>query len=409
MKALATWKTVFSVAIPEPGGPMSAQPDSAAHGSEPSTKSADARVIAGRDVFGSSNETSSAAATPILSCRHLWKVYGPDARRTQAILNQDLGRDEKIALLAAQGANPAVADVSLEVRSGEILMVMGLSGSGKSTMVRCLSRLIEPDAGEVRFQGLDLLQAKRSDLIDIRRRKIGMVFQNFGLMAHLSALNNVAFPLRVQGMPLAARREKARAMLELVGLAGREECLPAQLSGGQQQRVGIARSLITDPDLWFLDEPFSALDPLIRKQMQDEFLRLQAKLHKTIIFVTHDFLEAARLGDRIAIMKDGKIIQIGTVLDFILNPADDYVRSFVADVPALRVIKAGQIAKPVKEPFDFQGEPRIDASETIESTLECFLSGVQRVAVQNADGSIVGTIDRELVKTFLHRANADDA
>ncbi len=345
----------------------------------------------------------------ILSCKSLWKIYGSLPVSLRAVLNEPLTGEEKIERLREQGASAAVADVTLDVRAGEILMIMGLSGSGKSTLLRCMSRLIEPEAGEIKFQGLDFLRAKRADLIDIRRRKIGMVFQNFGLMAHLSAIDNVAFPLRVRGLSAAERRNKARAMLELVGLGGCENSRPSQLSGGQQQRIGIARSLVTDPDLWLLDEPFSALDPLIRKQMQDEFQRLQAKLNKTIVFVTHDFLEAARLGDRIAIMKDGKIKQIGTALDFILHPADAYVKSFVADVPAVRAIKIGQIAKPLTEPFAFQGEPRIEATKVLDAALGYFLSGASRIAVVNSGGAIIGTVDRDTMKSLLARSNPADA
>jgi glycine betaine/proline transport system ATP-binding protein len=355
-----------------------------------------------------SKSLSTAATTPILSCRQLWKVYGGDARHKQQILSGADNASAKIAKLADAGLAPSVADVSLEVKRGEILMIMGLSGSGKSTIVRCLSRLVEPDFGEIEFEGINLKRAPRKELIAIRRRKIGMVFQNFGLMDHLSAIDNVAFPLRVQGVPQNVRHAKAREMLELVGLAGREEAFPRELSGGQQQRVGIARSLITNPDLWFLDEPFSALDPLIRKQMQDEFLRLQAKLHKTIVFVTHDFLEAARLGDRIAIMRGGEIVQIGSVPELILNPADDYVRSFVADVPVLRVIRAGQIAEPISGPIA-PSLPQIDAGETIEATLSCLLSGAQQISVIGANGELVGLIGRKTVERFLNLKSATNA
>ena len=202
---------------------------------------------------------------------------------------------------------------------------MGLSGSGKSTIVRCLSRLVEPTSGHILLDGEDLLQASERQLIDLRRRAMGMVFQNFGLLPHLTVLDNVAFPLRIQGKTLSERHVRAREMIELVGLQGREASYPHQLSGGQQQRVGIARSLAVGPELWFLDEPFSALDPLIRRQMQDEFLRLQKMLNKTIVFITHDIIEAFRLADRIAIMREGEVIQIGRPVDIVLNPADDYV------------------------------------------------------------------------------------
>ena len=214
-------------------------------------------------------------------------------------------------------------DASLEVRKGEIFVIMGLSGSGKSTLVRCLSRLIEATAGQVLFDGTDLLRAGRREMIDIRRHKMGMVFQHFALLPHLSVLQNVAFPLRVQGVPASEREERARRSIELVGLRGREDYFPRELSGGQQQRVGIARSLVVEPEVWFLDEPFSALDPLIRREMQDEFLRLQTMLHKTIVFITHDVEEAIRLADHIAIMKDGEIIQIATAETLVTSPATE--------------------------------------------------------------------------------------
>ena len=220
---------------------------------------------------------------------------------------------------------------------------MGLSGSGKSTIVRCLSRLVEPTSGHILLDGEDLLQASERQLIDLRRRAMGMVFQNFGLLPHLTVLDNVAFPLRIQGKTLSERHVRAREMIELVGLQGREASYPHQLSGGQQQRVGIARSLAVGPELWFLDEPFSALDPLIRRQMQDEFLRLQKMLNKTIVFITHDIIEAFRLADRIAIMREGEVIQIGRPVDIVLNPADDYVAEFTEDVPLLRVLTVREL------------------------------------------------------------------
>ena len=205
---------------------------------------------------------------------------------------------------------------------------MGLSGCGKSTLVRCLSRLIEPTKGEVMFNGQDLLKANDKDLINIRRHKMGMVFQHFALLPHLTVLGNIAFPLEVQGVERKVREQRAMEVIELVGLKGRERYYPRELSGGQQQRVGIARSLAVEPEIWFLDEPFSALDPLIRREMQDEFLRLQNVLHKTIVFITHDFEEAIRLADRIAIMQEGEIIQVGTPEELVLRPETEYVSEF---------------------------------------------------------------------------------
>ncbi|MCB2136926.1 MAG: ATP-binding cassette domain-containing protein, partial [Rhodobacteraceae bacterium] len=248
-----------------------------------------------------------------LSCRNLWKIFGPGG----AQFLRDRNGEPSSADLSAAHLIAAVRNASLEVREGEIFIVMGLSGSGKSTLVRCLSRLIEPTAGALEFDGRDLLKANEAELIDIRRHKMGMVFQHFALLPHLSVLENVAFPLFIQGIGRAEREARAREMITLVGLGGREQHFPAQLSGGQQQRVGIARSLAVEPEIWFLDEPFSALDPLIRREMQSELIRLQSVLKKTIVFITNDFDEAIRLADRIAIMKDGAIVQEGTPEDIV--------------------------------------------------------------------------------------------
>jgi len=283
-----------------------------------------------------------------LSCRNVWKVYGENPE--QFFQTQPSSDSNEATALAdrIRDANHIVAsaNVSFDVHVGEIFVIMGLSGSGKSTMVRCLSRIVEPTAGEILLDGKDLLSISKPELIEYRRHKMGMVFQNFGLMPHLNVLDNVAFPLEIQGLSQKQRRAKAQAMIDLVGLNGREASFPNELSGGQQQRVGIARSLAVEPELWFLDEPFSALDPLIRRQMQDEFLRLQRELHKSIVFITHDFLEALRIADRMAIMRDGQIVQIGRPVDLILNPADDYVKEFTNDVPWEMVLTAGDVADP---------------------------------------------------------------
>jgi glycine betaine/proline transport system ATP-binding protein len=275
----------------------------------------------------------------LLSCQGLWKLYGPRASGPRVS-----GPVRDPAALAASGHIAAVRDVSLSVETGEIFVIMGLSGSGKSTLLRCLSRLIEPSAGSVTFDGIDLLAAPPARLVALRRHRMGMVFQSFALLPHLTALENVAFPLAMQGTPRPVRETRAAEVLALVGLAGREGQFPRHLSGGQQQRVGIARSLAADPDLWFLDEPFSALDPLIRAEMQGEFLRLQRDLAKTIVFITHDMDEAVRLADRIAIMKDGALVQVATPEDLILAPADPYVRAFTAEVPRARVVTLGRLA-----------------------------------------------------------------
>lgn len=287
-----------------------------------------------------------AADEPKIACRGLWKLFAPGS---ESVAESFLARTPAPTAeeLAAAGLTPAVIDATLAVRPGEIFVIMGLSGSGKSTLVRCLSRLIEPTAGEVRFDGQDLRRASDRELIEIRRHRMGMVFQNFALLPHLSVLRNVAFPLEVQGIARPEREARAREMIELVGLKGREQNLPRELSGGQQQRVGIARSLAVGPEVWFLDEPFSALDPLIRREMQNEFMRLQATLHKTIVFITHDFDEAIRLADRIAIMRDGRIVQSGTAEELILAPADPYVAAFTRDAPRARILTARAIMRPL--------------------------------------------------------------
>jgi glycine betaine/proline transport system ATP-binding protein len=335
-----------------------------------------------------------------LSCRNVWKVYGP---KPEGFFAGSNGRvDEPQALLGRirqSGHIAAAANVSFDVHAGEIFIIMGLSGSGKSTMVRCLSRLVEPTAGEVVFDGRDLLRASREELIDIRRHKMGMVFQNFGLMPHLTVIDNVAFPLKVQGMAPAERLRRAGEMLELVGLKGRERNFPSQLSGGQQQRVGIARSLAVEPELWFLDEPFSALDPLIRRQMQDEFLRLQRLLHKTIVFITHDFLEALRLGDRIAIMKDGVVVQIGTPSEVVMRPADAYVAEFTQDVPRVKVITAGDCMVPPQGSVDVGG--KVPVHLTLERVLPHFASGASVLACTDEAGTVCGYVTATSVLSVL--------
>jgi glycine betaine/proline transport system ATP-binding protein len=300
-----------------------------------------------------------------LSCRNLWKVYGPDPGSFFA--GNSLQPEALATKMRAEGHIPAAIDVGFDVHVGETFVIMGLSGSGKSTVVRCLSRLIEPDHGQVLLDGQDLLTRSDRELIEIRRHKMGMVFQNFGLLPHLTVIENISFPLRLQGLTPAAQRDRAAHVIDLVGLKGRENAYPRQLSGGQQQRVGIARSLAVKPELWFLDEPFSALDPLIRRQMQDEFLRIQRVLKKSIVFITHDFMEALRIADRMAIMRDGRIVQIGTPEELILNPADDYVAQFTGEVPRIKILRAHQCAAALANRPE--GLPQIGPDERIEALL----------------------------------------
>ena len=332
-----------------------------------------------------------------ISCRNVWKVYGKDPGQFFDDKNGKVAdKQATFKAIAESGHIGAACNVSFEVYAGEIFIIMGLSGSGKSTMVRCLSRLVEPTAGEVLLDGNDLLKVDEAELINMRRHKMGMVFQNFGLLPHLTVLENICFPLKVQGVEPARREEKAQEVINLVGLDGREDSFPRELSGGQQQRVGIARSLIVEPELWFLDEPFSALDPLIRRQMQDEFLRLQKLLHKTIVFITHDFLEALRLADRIAIMKDGEVVQIGTPAQLVLHPENDYVAEFTKDVPRVRVITAGQIADP-KLPTDCL-TCKVNAESTLEDIMPLFREHPEGIVVEeNENGPGAGVVTAQSI------------
>jgi glycine betaine/proline transport system ATP-binding protein len=344
------------------------------------------------------HSSSLGAVTPRpvkLSCKNLWKVFGPGA--AQCLRDHD-GHPSAEAL---EGAHliAAVRDASLEVREGEIFIVMGLSGSGKSTLVRCLSRLIEPTAGELSFDGRDLLTASEAELIDIRRHKMGMVFQHFALLPHLSVLENVAFPLFIQGIGRAQREKRAQDMIDLVGLDGRERHFPAQLSGGQQQRVGIARSLAVEPEIWFLDEPFSALDPLIRKEMQTELVRLQSVLRKTIVFITHDFDEAIRLADRIAIMKDGEIIQIGTPEELVSHPATEYVAEFTRDVNRAKVLSAKSVMSSAKAATaEFT---KIKAKAKIADFAADIVDSPHPFAVIDDQGTIIGEVSPRTVIDLL--------
>lgn len=330
---------------------------------------------------------------PMLVCRDVWKVFGPQAGRVLS----DLGHDASAEQFAAKGHIPAVRAVDLEIGTGEIFVIMGLSGSGKSTLVRCLSRLIEPTAGEILFHGQNLLAMTEDQMRDLRRHKMGMVFQHFALLPHLTVAQNVAFPLEVQGVGRAEREDRARRMVALVGLQGREDAFPRQLSGGQQQRVGIARSLAADPELWFLDEPFSALDPLIRREMQDEFIRLQSVLKKTIVFITHDFDEAIRLADRIAIMKDGAVVQVGSPEDLVMNPATDYVAEFTRAVakakvvPVTRLMRAASGADP---------EPALPARTRIAEAAPLFLTH-ETVRVTGEAGETLGHLHRADVVALM--------
>jgi glycine betaine/proline transport system ATP-binding protein len=353
-------------------------------------------------------KSRDAAQTPLeaakLSVRGLWKVYGPDPGRVTSGNFARMPLEQQLAHVRAADHFVAAADVSFEVRKGEIFVIMGLSGSGKSTVLRCISRLVEPTSGEVFLDGTDLLKATAREMIDLRRHKMGMVFQDFGLLPHLDVVQNVAFPLKAQGRPREARRAHAREMIELVGLKGKESAYPHELSGGQQQRVGIARSLAADPELWFLDEPFSALDPLIRSQMQDEFLRLQRHLSKTIVFVTHDFLEALKLADRICIMKDGRIVQVGTPAEIVLRPADAYVREFIGDVPLANVLSAEDVMGPAHD--DGETHPQVPRRAILNEAIKLFDDHTVTVDVTDDAGKVIGALHPlTVIRSLFH----DDA
>ena len=331
-----------------------------------------------------------------ISCSELWMVFGDNAaRELSAIKSASSGRnaDEIAADLSGRGFIPAVQDVAFDVREGELFVIMGLSGSGKSTLVRCLSRLQEPTAGSVVIEGEDILAASTRRLTELRREKLGMVFQHFGLFPHMTVIGNVAFPLKMQGMPAGERKSRALEVLELVGLGGREDAYPRELSGGQRQRVGIARSLAVNPDIWFLDEPFSALDPLIRRQLQDEFLELQRRLRKSIVFITHDIAEALKLADRIAIMRNGQFVQIGTPTDIVLNPVDGYVREFARDVAKGRHATVSSVMHEVsQEGVDAAAEDCLNCDMTLDDALATCCVSYEPVPVKDRDGRIVGMV-----------------
>jgi glycine betaine/proline transport system ATP-binding protein len=331
-------------------------------------------------------------ARPTLAVRSLWKVFGPAEHKVLGTPDADLSRDE---LRRKTGSMIALRDVSFDVRPGEVCVVMGLSGSGKSTLVRCMTRLIEPTAGEVLLDGDDIRKANTEKLRELRRRRFSMVFQHFGLLPHRRVLDNVAFGLEVRGEPREARHAKAREMIDLVGLQGHADSYPDQLSGGMQQRVGLARALAVDPEVMFFDEPFSALDPLIRRDMQNEVLRLHHEVGKTMVFITHDLAEALKLGDHIVIMRDGLVVQIGRPEEVVGAPADDYVADFVSDVPKSHVLTLRWIMRPL-EPTDPTDGPEFDASAVIRTCLEV-AAGTDKPIRVVQDGQLLGVVDRSRI------------
>jgi len=326
-------------------------------------------------------------STPVIKCESVYKVFGVNAKK---MLEGVSGNVDAKSFQEA-GCIVGVNNASFEVSKGEMLVVMGLSGSGKSTLLRCISRLTDATAGKIYIEGQDLLALKNKELIELRRNKMGMVFQSFALLPHKTVLENIAFPLQIKGMKTEESISKAVEMVKLVGLEGRENYFPRELSGGQQQRVGIARSLAVEPDIWFLDEPFSALDPLIRKEMQDEFLRLQGTLKKTIMFVTHDFDEALRLADRIAIMKDGIIEQLDTPANIVLNPATEYVRKFTQEVPREKVLKIESVMDPMSDSKNLS-DLKVSKDAIIETVAEKILGQEKPVSVIDSNNKVVGVV-----------------
>jgi len=339
------------------------------------------------------------SSPPVIRAEGVWKVFGPNPDRLVGSPDADLPRAEQ---RAKTGCVVAVKDVSIEVWPGEVFVVMGLSGSGKSTLVRTLIRLIEPTAGKIEIVGQDVMAADRAALRNLRRHSVSMVFQHFGLLAHRRVIDNVAFGLEVQGVGKRERQERAHEVLRLVGLEDVASQFPDQLSGGMQQRVGVARAFAADPEVMLYDEPFSALDPLIRRDMQDEVMRLQAEIGKTTMFITHDLPEALRLGDRIAIMRDGAIVQIGTPEELVGSPADDYVENFTRDIPRSHVLTLRWI---MRDPTatDRTDGPKLEVATTMRKALPVLAESEKPVCCME-DGRMVGIVDRDAVL----RAIADE-
>jgi glycine betaine/proline transport system ATP-binding protein len=332
---------------------------------------------------------------PLIRVGGVWKIFGRHADRVIGTPDADLSRSE---LRAKTGCVAAVRDVSFDVWPGEVFVVMGLSGSGKSTLVRTLIRLIEPSAGKVEIAGRDVTAASQAELRDLRRHTSSMVFQHFGLLAHRRVIDNVAFGLEVQGVAKARRLERAAEILRLVGLEESANSFPDQLSGGMQQRVGLARAFAVDPKVMLYDEPFSALDPLIRRDMQDEVIRLQHETGKTMVFITHDLPEALRLGDRIAIMRDGAIVQLGTPEELVGSPADEYVENFVRDIPRSHVLTLRWI---MRDPVDGEADgPKLDVRTTVRKAIPVIVSSERPVCAVEGD-RIVGVVDKETVLTAI--------
>ncbi|OSQ38937.1 quaternary amine ABC transporter ATP-binding protein [Thalassospira mesophila] len=338
-----------------------------------------------------------------IEIKNIYKIFGPHPKKALKMAQNGENKDN---ILAKTGHTVGLQNVSLSIEQGETFVVMGLSGSGKSTLIRHLNRLIDPTAGEILFGGENILQMTTARLNAFRRAKLGMVFQRFGLLPHRSVIDNVAYGLEIQRTDKAERLKSARTWIERVGLAGYEDSFPDQLSGGMQQRVGLARALTTDPEVLLMDEAFSALDPLIRSDMQDELMKLQSELHKTIIFITHDLDEALKLGDRIAILKDGALIQVGRPEEIVMNPADDYVRAFTRDVNRSKVLRAKTLMRPTGASDDVTtanttGWPEIDSNMRLEDILPIAIACPYGISVIDHDHQKIGTLSKDQVIAAL--------
>ena len=344
------------------------------------------------EAVGASGSDHNAA----ISVRSLWKVFGPKADSVVGTEAANLSRAE---LLRETGCVAAVRDVTFDVAPREVFVVMGLSGSGKSTLVRCLTRLIEPTSGSVMVDGEDILKASPARLRELRRSKFSMVFQHFGLLPHRKVIDNIAYSLEINGVRRDERHKRANEVIELVGLTGYGNHYPEQLSGGMQQRVGLARALAVDPEVMFLDEPFSALDPLIRRDMQAEVIRLHRDLGKTMVFITHDLAEAMKVGDRIAIMRDGAVVQMGTAEDLVANPVDDYVADFTRDIPKSHVLTLRAVARAPRPEDDLAG-PELPASTVVRDAARAILDSHHPVKVVES-GQLVGVVTSEEVVRLI--------
>ena len=335
-----------------------------------------------------------------LICNNVWKIFGNNPKRVLKNHDQSKSRAE---IHAETGHVIAGKDVSFEVKKGECFVVMGLSGSGKSTLVRCISRLIEPTGGQVIINGEDVTMMDKKELRNLRRHKMAMVFQHFGLFPHRRVIDNISYGLEVRGVGKLDRIDKAMEILKLVGLEGWDQMYPRELSGGMQQRVGLARAMAVDPEILIFDEPFSALDPLIRREMQDELLELQSKLQKTLVFITLDFLEAIKMGDNIAIMKDVQTSQVGTPEEIVANPIDKYVSDFTEDVPRYKVLSAGKVMRATKQKSIPKGYDPILDNAKIDSLIDiCADSDIALPVTCNHTGKILGEIDRSIIMKAMN-------